>query len=58
VTVLEDIVAGVREDLAARESVLPFDELKIRAAAPPRATWPTSPTPPRWRRTTKTAARA
>jgi indole-3-glycerol phosphate synthase len=35
VTVLEDIVAGVREDLAAREAVLPFDELKIRAAAAP-----------------------
>jgi indole-3-glycerol phosphate synthase len=35
VSVLEDIVAGVREDLATRESALPFDELKIRAAAAP-----------------------
>jgi indole-3-glycerol phosphate synthase len=38
VSVLEDIVAGVRADLAEREKVLPFDELKRRAAeaAPPR----------------------
>jgi len=35
VSVLEDIVAGVREDLAVRESALPFDELKLRAAAAP-----------------------
>lgn len=37
-SVLEDIVAGVREDLAQRESALPFDELKARAAkaVPPR----------------------
>ncbi|ROS42937.1 indole-3-glycerol phosphate synthase TrpC [Amycolatopsis thermoflava] len=35
-TVLEDIVAGVREDLAEREKALPFDELKrLAAQAPP-----------------------
>ena len=35
-SVLEDIIAGVREDLAVREAALPFDELKVRAAqAPP-----------------------
>jgi indole-3-glycerol phosphate synthase len=32
VSVLEDIVDGVRADLAERESVLPFDALKKRAA--------------------------
>lgn len=31
-TVLDDIVAGVREDLAAREAVTPLDVLKERAA--------------------------
>ncbi|MGH3450046.1 MAG: indole-3-glycerol phosphate synthase TrpC [Haloechinothrix sp.] len=31
-SVLDDIVAGVREDLAEREAVLPFDELKQKAA--------------------------
>jgi indole-3-glycerol phosphate synthase len=38
VSVLEDIVAGVRADLAEREAELPFDELKRRTAdmAPPR----------------------
>ncbi|SFQ35558.1 indole-3-glycerol phosphate synthase [Amycolatopsis arida] len=37
-SVLEDIVADVRADLAKREAELPFDELKRRAAAvaPPR----------------------
>ncbi|WP_199433554.1 indole-3-glycerol phosphate synthase TrpC [Qaidamihabitans albus] len=37
-SVLEEIVAGVRADLAEREAALPFDELKRRAteAAPPR----------------------
>ncbi|HEX3790478.1 MAG TPA: indole-3-glycerol phosphate synthase TrpC [Pseudonocardiaceae bacterium] len=37
-SVLESIIEGVREDLAERESVLPFDELKEKAAkvAPPR----------------------
>jgi indole-3-glycerol phosphate synthase len=37
-SVLESIIAGVRVDLAEREAVLPFDELKRRAAAaaPPR----------------------
>ncbi|PXY25051.1 indole-3-glycerol phosphate synthase TrpC [Prauserella sp. PE36] len=37
-SILEDIVAGVRADLAEREAALPFDELKRRAAAaiPPR----------------------
>ena len=33
VTVLDDIVAGVREDLAIRQSAVPLDELKARAAA-------------------------
>lgn len=32
---LEDIIAGVREDLAEREKALPFDELKQRAAKAP-----------------------
>ena len=31
-TVLEDILAGVRQDLAAREAELPLDSLKARAA--------------------------
>ncbi|RZS34298.1 indole-3-glycerol phosphate synthase [Herbihabitans rhizosphaerae] len=31
-SVLESIIEGVREDLAAREAQLPFDELKERAA--------------------------
>jgi indole-3-glycerol phosphate synthase len=31
--VLDQIVAGVREDVAAREAALPLDELKVRAAA-------------------------
>ncbi|QFU87749.1 indole-3-glycerol phosphate synthase TrpC [Amycolatopsis sp. YIM 10] len=37
-TVLEDIVEGVRADLATREAELPFDELKRKATevAPPR----------------------
>jgi indole-3-glycerol phosphate synthase len=35
--VLGEIVAGVREDVAAREARLPFDELKARAAAAPTA---------------------
>ncbi|GHF85872.1 indole-3-glycerol phosphate synthase [Amycolatopsis bartoniae] len=37
-TVLEEIIAGVRADLAEREKALPFDELKVLAAkaAPPR----------------------
>jgi indole-3-glycerol phosphate synthase len=30
--VLDSIIEGVREDLAAREAALPFDELKVRAA--------------------------
>ncbi|GAA5114581.1 indole-3-glycerol phosphate synthase TrpC [Haloechinothrix salitolerans] len=34
-SVLEDIIAGVREDLAEREKALPFDELKQRAAKAP-----------------------
>ncbi|PRX49522.1 indole-3-glycerol phosphate synthase [Prauserella shujinwangii] len=34
-SVLEDIVAGVRADLAEREAALPFDELKQRAAKAP-----------------------
>jgi indole-3-glycerol phosphate synthase len=33
VTVLEEIIDGVRADLAEREAALPFDELKRRAAA-------------------------
>jgi indole-3-glycerol phosphate synthase len=32
-SVLDEIVAGVREDVAAREALLPFDEVKVRAAA-------------------------
>jgi indole-3-glycerol phosphate synthase len=35
VTVLEEIVAGVRADLAEREKALPFDELKVLAAKAP-----------------------
>lgn len=37
-SVLEEIIAGVRADLAEREKALPFDELKVLAAkaAPPR----------------------
>ncbi|MEU6644188.1 indole-3-glycerol phosphate synthase TrpC [Saccharomonospora sp. NPDC046836] len=37
-SVLEDIIAGVRADLAEREAALPFQELKQRAAevSPPR----------------------
>jgi indole-3-glycerol phosphate synthase len=31
--VLAEIVAGVREDVAAREAALPFDEIKARAAS-------------------------
>ena len=36
-TVLEDIIEGVREDLAVREAAIPFDEIKqlSAAAAPP-----------------------
>lgn len=34
-SVLEDIVAGVREDLATREAALPFEELKQKAAKSP-----------------------
>ncbi len=34
-SVLEEIIAGVREDLAEREKALPFDELKQRAAKAP-----------------------
>jgi indole-3-glycerol phosphate synthase len=38
VSVLESIIDGVREDLAVRESAIPFEEIKQRsaAAAPPR----------------------
>lgn len=36
-TVLQDIIAGVREDLDARRRTLPLEELKVRAAAAPRA---------------------
>lgn len=36
-TVLDDIVAGVREDLAAREAVVPLASLKERAARTPEA---------------------
>src|SRR5690606_6087426 len=36
-TVLEDIVAGVREDLAEREAALPLDTLKERAQQQPGA---------------------
>jgi indole-3-glycerol phosphate synthase len=35
--VLSDIVAGVREDVAAREALIPLDEVKARAAAAPPA---------------------
>jgi indole-3-glycerol phosphate synthase len=35
--VLADIVAGVREDVAAREALLPLAEIKARAAETPRA---------------------
>jgi len=37
VTVLDDIIAGVREDLEVRRSALPLEELKIRAKAAPAA---------------------
>ena len=37
VSVLDDIVAGVREDVAAREAVLPLAEVKARAASTPPA---------------------
>src|ERR687888_1195652 len=33
VTVLESIIEGVREDLAVRESAIPFDEIKQLSAA-------------------------
>lgn len=36
-TVLDEIVAGVREDLAAREAAVSLDELKERAQAAPQA---------------------
>lgn len=36
-TVLEDIVAGVREDLVAREAMVSLDELKQRAESQPSA---------------------
>jgi len=32
-SILDDIIAGVREDVAAREALLPLDEIKARAAA-------------------------
>jgi indole-3-glycerol phosphate synthase len=35
VSVLESIIEGVREDLAARETAVPFDEIKQRAAQAP-----------------------
>jgi indole-3-glycerol phosphate synthase len=35
VTVLDDIIAGVREDLAERQAVVSLDELKAAAAAAP-----------------------
>jgi indole-3-glycerol phosphate synthase len=35
--VLDEIVAGVREDVAARQALLPFDELKAAVAAAPAA---------------------
>jgi indole-3-glycerol phosphate synthase len=35
VSVLESIIEGVREDLAARESTVPFEEIKRRSAATP-----------------------
>ena len=35
-TVLDDIIAGVREDLAAREAKVPYEEIKARSLdAPP-----------------------
>ena len=34
-SVLDDIVVGVREDVAAREAIIPLDELKERVAAMP-----------------------
>jgi indole-3-glycerol phosphate synthase len=37
VTVLDDILVGVREDLAARQAVTPLEALKERAAAQPAA---------------------
>lgn len=37
VSVLDSIIAGVREDLAARESQVPLDEVKRRAQAQPPA---------------------
>jgi indole-3-glycerol phosphate synthase len=36
-SVLDEIVAGVREDVAARQVLLPLDEIKQRAAAAPQA---------------------
>lgn len=36
-SILDQIVAGVREDVAARQAALPFDDLKVRAAATARA---------------------
>lgn len=35
VSVLESIIDGVREDLAVRESTLPFDELKVKSSKAP-----------------------
>jgi indole-3-glycerol phosphate synthase len=37
VTVLDDIIAGVRQDLAEREAAVSLDELKARAAKQPQA---------------------
>lgn len=36
-TVLEDIVAGVREDVAARQAITTLDDLKVRAQQQPHA---------------------
>ena len=36
-TVLDELLAGVREDLAARQALTPLDDLKARAAARPAA---------------------
>lgn len=36
-SILESIIDGVREDLAARESAVPFDEIKRRSASAPPA---------------------
>ena len=36
-TVLDDIIAGVREDLEVRRSAVPLEELKLRADAAPAA---------------------